>query len=254
MNPADIIRIKDLLPTAMGSDELREQIAADILRRSVFSARMESARYLARVRDVCAEYADGGLSAAEARKTLLAELEAMGHSQSDGGGIANPASRQRLNLIIETQRRMASSVARINADTPETLALWPAWELRRFERRKAPRADWPQRWQSAAEAVGHEGVARHTARMVALKNSPIWQALGDGAGGFRDTLGNPYPPFAYSSGLAWADVSADECRELGLSDRPASAGAPPKASLSPDDRELLEAARAAGFDIGKGLA
>ena len=43
MNPADIMRIKELLPTDLGSDELREQIAADILRRSVFSARMESA-------------------------------------------------------------------------------------------------------------------------------------------------------------------------------------------------------------------
>ena len=59
MNAADVIRIKDLLPTALGSDELREQVAADILRRSVFSARMESARYLARVRDVCAAVADG---------------------------------------------------------------------------------------------------------------------------------------------------------------------------------------------------
>ena len=253
MNPADIIRIKELLPTAMGSDEMREQIAADILRRSVFSARMESARYLSRVREACAEFADGNISAAEARKSLLAELEAMGHSQSDGGGIANPASRQRLRLVIETQRRMASSVAKMDAETPATLAVWPAWELRRFERRKAPRGDWMQRWQSAAESVGYEGVARHTARMVALKSSPIWQALGDGAGGFRDTLGNPYPPFAYSSGLAWADVDADECRELGL-DPSGNAEKPPKASLSPDNAELLAAAKAAGFDIGKGLA
>ena len=43
MDAADIIRIKDLLPTAMGSDELREQVAADILRRSVFSARRKQA-------------------------------------------------------------------------------------------------------------------------------------------------------------------------------------------------------------------
>ena len=70
MNAADIIRIKDLLPTALGSDELREQVAADILRRSVFSARMESARYLARVRDVCAEFADGAINLADARLAL----------------------------------------------------------------------------------------------------------------------------------------------------------------------------------------
>ena len=252
MNPADIIRIKELLPTGLGSDELKEQIAADILRRSIVSARMESARHLARVRDVCAAVAEGSMNQASARAELLESLHAMGHRASDGGGITNPASRRRLNLIIDTQRRMASSVARINAETPATLMAWPAWELRRFERRAAPRGDWMQRWQSAAEAVGYEGVARHTARMVALKGSPIWQALGDGAGGFRDTLGNPYPPFAYSSGLAWDDVDADECRKLGLD--PQASSRPASASLSPDTQELAEAAKAAGFDLGKGLA
>ena len=54
MNAAEIERIKDLLPTSLGSEEIRRNVAADILRRSVFSARMESARYLARVREVCA--------------------------------------------------------------------------------------------------------------------------------------------------------------------------------------------------------
>ena len=67
MTAADIIRIKDLLPTAMGSDELREQVAADILRRSVFSARMESARYLAQMREVCAQMMEGRISQATAR-------------------------------------------------------------------------------------------------------------------------------------------------------------------------------------------
>ena len=51
MDPAEIIRIKELLPTSLGSDEVREQIAADILRRSIFSARMEDLRHLAVIRD-----------------------------------------------------------------------------------------------------------------------------------------------------------------------------------------------------------
>ena len=38
MTAADIQRIKDLLPTSLGSDELRSSIASDILRRSVLSA------------------------------------------------------------------------------------------------------------------------------------------------------------------------------------------------------------------------
>ena len=52
--------------------------------------------------------------------------------------------------------------------------------------------------------------------LVALKNSPIWQALGDGVGGYNDTLGNPYPPFAFDSGMAWVGVDRSECIKLGL--------------------------------------
>lgn len=58
MNPEEIQRIKDLLPTTLGSEEIRGTIAADILRRSVFSARMASATYLAQIRDVVYETHD----------------------------------------------------------------------------------------------------------------------------------------------------------------------------------------------------
>ena len=255
MNPADIIRIKELLPTGLGSDELKERVAADILRRSVFSARMEAARYLARIREVCALMLEGRISRADARNALGSLLGQMGMSPLDDGGIVNHASLARLNLILDTQTQMAASVARLSEQTPAVLEMWPAWELVRMEGRAMPRADWPQRWQSAAEAVDHEGVARHTARMVALKSSPIWQALGDGTGGFRDTLGNPYPPFAFNSGMGWEDVDADECRELGLG--PTGAEVPPDASLAPDRDELAAAAEKWGFDfdeIAKGVA
>ena len=88
--------------------------------------------------------------------------------------------------------------------------------------------------------------------MVALKTSPIWQALGDGAGGYRDTLGNPYPPFAYGSGLAWADVSRDEAIELGLIDPEvgrAVPGEPPEApTLSPSESDIADAVSRLGFD------
>ncbi|MGN0886658.1 MAG: hypothetical protein ACI4RT_06635 [Candidatus Spyradenecus sp.] len=65
------------------------------------------------------------------------------------------------------------------------------------------------------EAVGWQG-ARKGRRMVALKSSPIWEALGNGAGGFRDTLGNPYPPFAYGSSYEWSELSRAEAQALGL--------------------------------------
>ena len=260
MTAADIIRIKELLPTAMGSDELREQVASDILRRSVFSARMESARYLARVRDVCAEFADGAINLADARLELMDQLARMGHSPTDGGGISNPASISRINLIVKTQRRMAASVGRLNAQTETSVELFPAWELTRFSERGAPRTDWDRRWTAAGNAVGWEGALRRAGewpdwKMVALKSSPIWEALGNGAGGFRDTLQNPFPPFAFGSGLSWLDVSRADCVKYGLISDDEKVSAPEPASLSPADKEIAEAARLTGFDyLLEGLA
>ncbi|MGN0890524.1 MAG: hypothetical protein ACI4W7_02610, partial [Candidatus Spyradenecus sp.] len=53
----------------------------------------------------------------------------------------------------------------------------------------------------------------------------------------RDTLGNPYPPFAYGSGMDWTDVSAEEAARLGLEPD----GSIPNVSLSPDDQEVARA-------------
>lgn len=253
ITPADIQRIKDLLPTSLGSDELRSSIASDILRRSVFSARMESARYLAKIREVCAQVSEGSINQATARARLLEALAQMGHSPLDGGGLANPASIRRLNLIVDTQRQMAASVARLHYQTPAVLERWPAWELTRLVGKAVPRVDWPARWRNAGRATNWEGALQGV--YIALKTSPIWEALGNGAGGFRDTLGNPYPPFAYSSGMAWVAVDRETCDRLGLT-VPADQqlDAPP---LSPGEREIADAVRRLGFsaeDLTGGLS
>ena len=252
MTAADIQRIKDLLPTSLGSDDLRSSIASDILRRSVFSARMESAHYLARIREVAAQIVDGTVNQARARELLLDELSRMGHAPTDGGGLTNPASIRRLDLIVDTQRQMAASVSRIQTQTPAVLERWPAWELTRLVGKAVPREDWPARWRNAGESIGWEGALKD--RFIALKTSPIWQALGDGAGGFRDTLGNPYPPFAYSSGMAWVAVDRETCERLGLSGpEPETV---PSASLSPAEKDIADAASRLGFtleDLAEGL-
>ena len=252
MTAADIQRIKDLLPTSLGSDELRSSIASDILRRSVLSARMESARHLARIREVCAQVSEGSINQATARARLLETLAQMGHSPLDGGGLTNPASIRRLNLIIDTQRQMAASVSRIQMQTPAVIERWPAWELTRLVGKAVPRVDWPARWRNAGESIGWEGALKD--RFIALKTSPIWQALGDGAGGFRDTLGNPYPPFAYSSGMAWVAVDRETCERLGLSGpEPETV---PSASLSPAEKDIADAASRLGFtleDLAEGI-
>lgn len=243
MNAADIQRIKDLLPTTLGSEEIRERIASDILRRSVFSARMESARYLAQIREITARIVSGEFNQARARELLLDELERMGHSPSDGGGLTNPASIRRLDLIVDTQRQMAASASNIMNETEGTLAAFPAYELVRFVGKRVPRPDWDRRWASAGDSVAWEGALQ--GRFMALKNSPIWQAIGDGAGGFRDTLGNPFPPFAFSSGMAWREVSADEAKSAGL--EVPDGMKPERPDLSPGERDIAEAAERMGF-------
>ena len=253
MTAADVIRIKELLPTSLGSDEIREQIAREILQRSIFSARMESARYLAKVRDVCAQIAAGEINQADARLKLVTLLEQMGHSPQDGGGITNPASIRRLNLIIDTQRQMAASVAVLSEQTEATVAMWPAWELTRLETRAVPRPDWDRRWAAAGLACGFKGALKD--RFIALKSSPIWQELGNGAGGYRDTLGNPYPPFAFSSGMDWIEVDRDECIALGLIKEGEDIAAPSLASLTPGERDIAEAVERYGFpQLMEGIA
>jgi hypothetical protein len=54
-------------------------------------------------------------------------------------------------------------------------------------------------------------------RMVARKDSPIWDSLGD-SDLFDDGLDNPFPPFAFNSGMWTEEISRDEAVELGLID------------------------------------
>ena len=139
-------------------------------------------------------------------------------------------SAMTLDDDLRTWSQMAASAAQVNAQTAATCYAFPAWELVRYESRRVPR-DWPARWKAAGDSVGWVGASRDFGEMVALKNSPIWQALGDGAGGYKDTLGNPYPPFAFTSGMFWDGVRRDRCIALGLigpNDRP---GVPAKVSV-----------------------
>ena len=126
--------------------------------------------------------------------------------------------------------QMATNAARINAQNESTVYAVPAWELLRYGQRKVPR-DWAARWKAAGDSVGWIGAVRDFGRMVARKDSPIWQALGDGAGGYKDTLGNPFPPFAFSSGMAWAGVERDECEKLGIVAPGEQPGVPQKVSV-----------------------
>jgi hypothetical protein len=95
---------------------------------------------------------------------------------------------------------------------------FPALQFRRVYRRKTSR-DWPSRWIAAAHASGDnkaEQIFQDTGKMIALKSSGIWQALGDGVSGYEDALGTPFPPFAFDSGFDVDEVPRSKCEKLGL--------------------------------------
>ena len=245
--PAEEVLAKTILPTGLSSEEIRVQVPAEIRRRSFFSARTAEAEYLAKARQVCADVAAGKIGSGEARFRLERFLEECGYTRETGqtpggvGAITDIGSVARLDLIIDTQRDMAHSVAMLDAQTEANVEEFPAWRLVRYGERDEPR-DWNARWAEAARQVNFEGVARN-GDFVALKSSPIWEAIGAGAGNHKDTLGNPFPPFAFNSGMDWESVDRDECEAIGLAP---DGKKPRRRSLEPVPADIKRAQKQLG--------
>ena len=214
------IRRREILPTAAGTDEIRDW-PAELRRRAFFSAKVEEERVLEAMRSACAAVAEGSADPSTARLSVLRALAEAGYepAEADRGGLRDVSSRQRLDLVLKTNRQQAQAMGQIaRSEDPEVADAFPAWELASGSYRRVHR-DWYARWKAAGDSVGWVGARRMRSagdRMVALKSSPIWAAIGAGAGGFRDTLGNPFPPFAWNSSYVWLDVDAIEAEELGL--------------------------------------
>lgn len=158
------------------------------------------------------------LKEAEDIRPMLADL---------GRYVESEEARDHLEWSLGVSQEVAAGAGRYanhNLD-PEAVNEWPAWELMRMFDRDVPRGfrrgpkgtlipvpndDWPARWEAAGGTLLPGG------RMVALKSSPIWQSLGDGEGGYDDTLGNPFPPFAFNSGFMTVEIDRAEAEALGL--------------------------------------
>ena len=133
----------------------------------------------------------------------------------EGGGesLTNLRSDRRLNLIIDTNVRMAQGYGEWKqGQDPAILDQWPAQELYRAMARKVPR-DWIARWREA-------GGQFFGGRMIALKNSSVWTRI--------SRFGLPYAPFDFQSGMETRDVDRDAAVEIGLIDR--------DTRIAPDDR------------------
>ena len=222
MTIAERILAKTPLPTHLDSATIRARVAQQIREQAFFSAQMTLGGYLKDLQRLLAAYADGQMDASQVRIRARAKLDELGFS-TVATGLQDPRSPARLNLILKTNEQMAAGMAQRDLGADPLLAkAFPAWELVSGGFRKVHRTDWPRRWQAAGDAVAWRGALKGK-RMVALKTSPIWQALGEGAGGFTDTLGNPYPPFAYGSSYEWSELSILEAQDLGLLPKPDSA-------------------------------
>ncbi len=197
-----------------------------IKEQALFSARTTSRAYLESVRRRLAEVASRAVIPDVAESALRAALKDLGYRPETGfpdndglvppatpGSVTDLSSSRRIGLVIDTNVKQARSMAQLaSSENPVFLMANPAWRLTRTGARKKPRGDWRKRWEAAGNAVGWQGAARR--QLVALKTSPIWRAIGDGAGGFTDTLSSAFPPFAFGSGMAWANVGRREWKRI----------------------------------------
>lgn len=231
---------RSVMPTDLTSAEIRT-LDANVRRTSFFSAQtlledllgaykekigvMLNPETEQRADRVTEENPEGdvttGLTRPYARLAIKQLLGEMGYSPEPGdeGTIKDLSSDARINLVLDTNVESAQGAGRfIQMNNPDIVDEFPAQELYRLESRVKVR-DWEERWNAAADESGDDDAARvlkESGRMVALKASPIWDSLGDGAGGYDDTLGNPYPPFAFNSGMWVQSVSRADAEELGL--------------------------------------
>ena len=218
--------------TSLSSDRIKKEWSQKIKDEAVFGARITHRAYVDSIKKRLVEVIGGTITPQEAERRLKETLRDLGYSPEKGfgdgkvpaakaGDIRDLSSSRRIQLILDTNVKRARSMGQVAAsENPMTMMSLPAWKLTRTGARKKPRGDWNRRWAAAGAKCGWEGASKR--QMIALKTSPIWQALAEGAGGFEDTLGSPFPPFAFGSGLAWVSVGRREwqriCQSEGIPD------------------------------------
>ena len=197
----ETLSIKAILPTGMDSQMLKTLPRA-VRERAMFSATVQNADFLGRAAEAVNKIVTGTSDKATER-TVLRQL-------ADSLDMRNIAKDSRLNLILDTQTKMARGYGSwIEGQHPSVLDMWPCQELYRAEERKEPR-DWPSRWAAAGGQFYPGDSDYPEGRMIALKDDPI--------GVERSEFGLPYAPFDYNSGMDLQDVDHDEAVELGIID------------------------------------
>lgn len=213
----ELAAARGLLPTSLGSREIREAFTREMRRRSVFMARTTSAEFLSEVRTVVNSITGGDYNLATGRMVLRELLGALGYTPEGGfpedvigdgpgevpeaveGTLQDLRTRRRLDLVLRTQSQLMRGAGLMERGMEAgRMERYPAWELFRLGRREEPRV-WQQRWQEVGGELADGG------RMIALKTDGIWKALGS-TEFYDDTLDTEHPPFAYNSGMWWREI------------------------------------------------
>lgn len=150
------------------------------------------ARVLEVYRTAAAKMAAGDFSNAEARRYVRELLP-----ERDFETVP-------LRHVLETLSGLAAGA--VNAHDRGADAFNPARELY-FPDTEISAHDWEKRWQTAAQEIGWQGVARDGS-LIALVSSPIWARLSDFA--------LPHPPFALGSMAWWRAIDYETAIKLGL--------------------------------------
>lgn len=228
-----LARSRGVLPTWMGTAEIRE-LAKAIRERAVFSARTTNAVYLDELKQRIERFLANGYDGDQGKlrlelKDILLRLqydpekgfpgdEELGIPAARAGSLQDLSSDRRINLILETQLKLMSGKGQEQQGLSEAaLDLFPAYELVRIESRRVPR-EWLKDWEIAADNVEWQGVSKEAfkqGRMIALKISPIWAAVGSSAL-FDDALDVSHPPFRFGSGMGWEVKDRATAESFGL--------------------------------------
>jgi hypothetical protein len=234
-----VLLAKGIMPTSLDTDGLR-QLDRALRNQSLFSAETTNAYLLQRYKDLFAnllepqrllEYTPAfpgdtlgrrTYSPAYVREEIKKFLAAIGYRPlpEEAGTIKDLSSDARIDLVIKTNTEMAQGQGWwLQGQDDAVLDEWPAQELFRAEGRKVPR-DWFYRWQLAGGQTGDPigtgwTITPEDSRLIALKNHPIWTNLGSSTL-FQDGLDQPWPPFAFNSGMWVRDVDRATAEEIGL--------------------------------------
>lgn len=216
--------VKRTVLSPMTSKDWRDRVSPEVRERSMFSARVMEAEFLShaakRLKDLSVgvgkapgDYANQATIRLEL-KDILARTEYQ-PPEGKAGGMQDLSSDQRLNLIIETNERMAHGYGQwAQGQDEDVLDAFPCQELVRIMDRKEKR-DWYARWQAAGGKVfpgspeaGGALSPDGSGRCIAPINDPIWEAI--------SYFGLPYPPFDFNSGIDVLTVDRETAEGLGV--------------------------------------